>query len=367
MSYAQRMYALNHDQVVALAIATGATNWIHIEGLKGNGKTEIAHMLDAALPTHTLCYTDCTSLEPGDLGIPKLSDAEDKDYVRFVVNEALGLHTGKPVILLLDELPKASRGVVLPLVRLGLEREIYNAKLHPDSIVISTGNLTVEGLGDTFQDHQLDRMTIVELRTPTAMEWLSNYAIPKGLNATVCSAVKENQDLLQDWRDVPNPEDNLHIPHPQAVGRRKGVTPRGLAKAAFIMDNREGIDDHTLQAALIGTIGETAAQLIMTYSQLMNQLPSLESIKNDPTNAMIPTTASATCMVTFRALATVERDWLDAWMTYLNRLDIDAKSLFCNGVRYPKYNKKKQSMVMQNKQFTQMAIDLGYMFTADKV
>ena len=133
------------------------------------------------------------------------------------------------------------------------------------------------------------------------------------------------------------------------------------------MDNREGIDDHTLQAALIGTIGETAAQLIMTYSQLMNQLPSLESIKNDPTNAMIPTTASATCMVTFRALATVERDWLDAWMTYLNRLDIDAKSLFCNGVRYPKYNKKKQSMIMQNKQFTQMAIDLGYMFTADKV
>jgi len=367
MSYAQRMYALNHDQIVALAIATGATNWIHIEGLKGNGKTEIAHMLDAALPTHTLCYTDCTSLEAGDLGIPKLSDAEDKDYVRFVVNEALGLHTGKPVILLLDELPKASRGVVLPLVRLALEREIYSAKMHPDSLVISTGNLAIEGLGDTFQDHQLDRMTIVELRTPTAMEWLSNYAIPKGLNHVVCSTVKDNPQLLQDWRDVPNPEDNPHIPHPQAVGRRKGVTPRGLAKASFIMDNREGMDDHTLTAALIGTIGESAAQLLMTYSQLMNQLPSLESIKNDPTNALIPTTASANCMVAFRALATVDRDWLDAWMTYLNRLDTDAQALFCNGVRSVKYNKKKQSMIMQNRQFTQWSIDNQHLFAADKV
>ena len=72
-------------------------------------------------------------------------------------------------------------------------------------------------------------------------------------------------------------------------------------------------------------------------------------------------------MVVFRSLSAIERDWMDAWMTYMLRLDKDAQGLFANGVRASKYNKTKQSMVMQNKQFTQWAIDNNYMFAADKV
>jgi len=41
--------------------------------------------------------------------------------------------------------------------------------------------------------------------------------------------------------------------------------------------------------------------------------------------------------------------------------------LFANGVRSNKYDPKKQSMVMQNKQFTTWAMDNNYMFSADKV
>jgi len=81
----------------------------------------------------------------------------------------------------------------------------------------------------------------------------------------------------------------------------------------------------------------------------------------------VPTSASATCMVVFRSLSTVERDWMDAWMTYMLRLGTEFQSLFANGVRSSKYNKAKQSMVMQNKQFTQWAMDNNYMFAADKV
>ena len=54
-------------------------------------------------------------------------------------------------------------------------------------------------------------------------------------------------------------------------------------------------------------------------------------------------------------------------MTYMQRLDTEAQGLFANGVRSSKYSKDKQSLVMQNKQFTQWAMDNNYMFAADKV
>ena len=54
----------------------------------------------------------------------------------------------------------------------------------------------------------------------------------------------------------------------------------------------------------------------------------------------------------FKALSALERDH-HAWMKYVNRLDKEAQGLFANGVRSSKYNKTKQSMIMQNKPFTQ--------------
>jgi hypothetical protein len=51
-------------------------------------------------------------------------------------------------------------------------------------------------------------------------------------------------------------------------------------------------------------------------------------------------------------------------MTYMLRLSKEAQGVFANGVRSKKYT--KQSMVMQNKKFTQWAMDNNYLFTADK-
>ena len=102
----------------------------------------------------------------------------------------------------------------------------------------------------------------------------------------------------------------------------------------------------------------------MAFVKLADQLPSLESIKKDPKNAKVPTSASAVCMVVYRTLATLEKDWIDAWMDYLVRLDKEAQGMFANGVRNPKY--AKQGMVMTNKKFTKWAMDNNYMFASDK-
>ena len=113
----------------------------------------------------------------------------------------------------------------------------------------------------------------------------------------------------------------------------------------------------------MGTVGDRAAMDLMAFVKLADQLPSLQSIKDDPMNAKVPSSAAAVCMVVYRALAALERDWLDAWIDYMNRLDKEAQGMFANGVRAPKYS--KQAMVMTNKKFTAWAMQNSYLFAAD--
>jgi hypothetical protein len=124
------------------------------------------------------------------------------------------------------------------------------------------------------------------------------------------------------------------------------------------------MNDKTLTAALMGTIGDRGAMDLMAFVRLADKLPTLQSIKDDPKNAFVPDSAAAKVMVVYRTLASLEKDWLNAWMDYLPRLDAETQGLFANGVGSPKYS--KQAMVMTNKKFTDWAMANNYMFAADK-
>ncbi len=104
---------------------------------------------------------------------------------------------------------------------------------------------------------------------------------------------------------------------------------------------------------------------MMAFVKLADQLPSLSSIKQSPLDAKVPESASAVCMVVYRALGAMDRDWVDNWVTYLERLDKEAQGLFAMGVRSNSY--AKRSIVMQSKNFTQWAMKNNYMFAADVV
>ena len=368
MSYAQAMYALNLDQAGALIKSVGHLRTFLLQGHMGTGKSSLLTTLaaDPDLSNHVPCYFDCTTKDLGDITLPNIKVNQDVPYVTYATNEELGAQENKPTILMSDEFGKANPAVKNALLRLILERKIGSYTLHPNSIVFATTNLGSEGVGDLLPAHARNRITVVETKKPDAMEWVE-WGIGNGVDHTILGWVKDNPQVMQDFRDVPNPDDNQYIFHPKAVDRAAFCTPRSLHAASDILQNREGLDDNTLTAALMGTIGTRAAMVFMAVLKLADQLPSLESIKTDPDNATVPTSASATCMVVFRSLSTVERDWMDAWMTYMLRLGTEFQSLFANGVRSSKYNKAKQSMVMQNKQFTQWAIDNNYMFAADKV
>ena len=359
------MYALSLDQCVTLIGAIGHERTALLQGDIGNGKSSTLPELGKLKPDHRMFYVDCTSLDLGDIMIPMIMEIdENSKFVRYVTNEELGLHTDGPVIIMIDEFGKANPSVKLALLRLILERKIGSYTLHPDSIVYATTNKGSEGVGDMLPPHARNRMTVVQVRKSTNMEWIE-WGINNGIDHTLLGWCKDNPQLFYSFEDVKDPDENPYIFHPAAGPSRAAfVTPRSLHAASDILRQRHAFDDQTLTAALMGTIGDRGAMDLMAFVKLSDQLPSLQSIKDNPKTAKVPDSAAAICMVVYRTLASIEGDWLNAWMDYMPRLDTEAQGMFANGVRAPKYS--KQSMVMKNKKFTTWAMQNNYMFAADK-
>jgi energy-coupling factor transporter ATP-binding protein EcfA2 len=355
------IYTLGLEQCVNLIASVGTETAVLAEGHTGSGKSSMLHMLAQRFPNHTPVYFDCTTKDLGDIALPRLKDLEGLDYVRFATNEELGLHLPGPVIVMLDEFGK-NRAVQTALLRFLQERQVGSYKLHPESILFATTNLGSEGLGDMLPPHARNRLMLVEVRKPSAMEWVE-YGINTGIEPIVMGWVRENPHCMQDFREVKDPEDNPYIFHPRAVGRPSFVTPRSLHKASNLLKKRSTMDDVTLTAGLIGTIGTRAALDMMAFVKLADKLPTLRSIKETPESAPVPENPSAMCMVIYRALGALERDWLDAWMTYLVRCPAEAQGMFANGVRAKGY--AKQAMVMTHSGFTNWARRNSYLFAAD--
>ena len=360
---AHQMYALGLDQITDAIKAVGHKRTILVQGDMGTGKSSILKTLAAEMPDHLPCYFDCTTKDLGDITIPNIAKLDDgTGYVTYLTNEELGVHNNQPIALMVDEFGKANPAVKLALLRLILERKIGSYTLHPDSVIFATTNKGSEGVGDMLPPHARNRMTVVQSRKPNNIEWIE-WGINNGIDHSLLGWVKDNPHLMASFEDVKDPDENPYIFHPKQQ-RAAFVTPRSLEAASDILHERHLFDDQTLTGMLMGTIGDRGAMDLMAFVKLADQLPSLQSIKDDPMNAKVPESAAAVCMVVYRSLAALESSWLNAWMDYMPRLDREAQGMFANGVRAPKYS--KQSMVMTNKKFTQWAMDNNYMFAADK-
>jgi hypothetical protein len=301
--------------------------------------------------------------------LPKiLRDDSSEDFVRFVPNEEMGIHHGKPIILMIDEFGKANPSVKNGMMRVMLERTMGTKKLHPDSIVFATTNLGAEGVGDLLMPHHRNRITVIRMKKPTADQWIEDFAYNAGIHPSMIMWVKEHgEQLFQGFEDIDKPDDdvggNPYIYHPKSQ-RSSFVTPRSLELASHWLWAKDKISRNALKSNLMGTIGARGGMDLEAYIDLYDQLPKQQEIKDNASTAKIPTLSSGVCMVVSRALAVMTKEFIDPWMDYLNRLDPEAQGLFVNSVRSPKYS--KQSMVMSNKKFTTWCMENNFRFTADK-
>ena len=373
-------HALTHEQVCNALVAQAMNpikdkkrRSILVEGRMGWGKSSILHMLAERLPNHLPCYFDCTTKDLGDITIPDLIHMDDgSGCVRYLTNEELGIHTNKPVILMFDEWGKCNPSVSNATLRVVQEGKIGSLTLHPDSVVFCTTNLAVEGVGDKLLAHQHDRVTTVELATPTSAEWVE-WGYNNGVNTTVLAWANENEKLFADFRDCEDPEENKYIPHPRS-SRMHGCTGRSLEAASGWLHLADQFDEHTLMSLLIGTIGDAAAGDLMAFAKLAAELPSIESIKTDPRNASLPQTAAALMMVVYRVMDVLDAQLIDPWFVYMQRMPADVRAVFASRVRqlssdlklHPKAAKLK-NRILQNKEYTDWARDNNFLFTTDKV
>lgn len=359
MSNVTKSYnSISLADAASLVSAVGGRVTCLFSGEMGIGKSSMLNTLREQHPDHHTIYLEAQTLDVGDIQMPKFKNVDGHDVVAFVPNEALGIHSTKPVILMIDELGKASKAVMNALLRIMLERKLGALSLPEGSMVFATTNLGVEGLGDNIPAHARNRLCQMRIRKPTAMEWIEEYAIKAGIHPVVIGAALEFPAMFESFEAVEDPNSNHYIFHPKQP-RTAFVTPRSLEKASDILKATDALSDDVRIHALMGVVGEAAAMDILTLVKLDDALPRWEQVVIDPENAKLPKGGAASCMLIAKACQRIDKDTFDKWMTYAERMSKEAQALFARTVM----RGDKRNLACTNKRFTVWATSNMYMFS----
>jgi MoxR-like ATPase len=112
-------------------------------------------------------------MDLGDAAVPM--PVQETKTLEYFINSAFGMHLNEPVIIVLDEYPKASdpiKNMLHPLLEVN-EPRMGSVALPAGSIVVITGNLESDGVGDSLLAHTRMRLTMLEISKPTSEEWLA--------------------------------------------------------------------------------------------------------------------------------------------------------------------------------------------------
>jgi hypothetical protein len=311
-------------QAAQLIIAIPENRFL-LQGEMGSGKSSIMAYFKTALPNHHLAYIDCASMDLGDAALPA-ADHELK-VMDYYTNKRFMMHTGEPVVIMMDELGKAPRPVMNMLHPL-LERHnprIGNVPLPAGSHVFATTNLMSEGLGDQLPAHTRNRMSVVQVSKPNADEWLA-WAIMNDIDPVVMAWVQQFPHALASFTDE-GQADNAYINNPKKV-QLACVTGRTLEMASYIIKRRDQIDAHSLIVALTGTIGASAAHDMQAFIAYQDQLPSWDSILASPTTAKVPDSPGACCVLVYGAISKVDKANFGKVMEYLKRFEPEWQATF---------------------------------------
>lgn len=335
-------------------LAFGNENAVHLVGEPGVGKTAMFERIVAKTGFKGV-YMDVPNLELGEIGIP-MPNHETKTTSLYP-NDAWGFHKNEPMVIFLDEFTKpSSQAVQNTLHPLLNERRIANFKLHPDSIVITAGNNSSDGVGDNLKSHSLNRITVMPVRKPTAEEWIE-WGSQNDIAPEMLAWVKAYPHAMSSYLD-PSQSDNPYIFNPKHP-KRSFFSPRSGHRASNIIRKRDMISKNSLVVGLVGTIGEAAARDLTAYVDVADSLPTWEQVMNDPANAQVPTSPAALCIMAFGAIQRIDRSNITKWFTYLKRTPTELQSVFClSATKHP----EKKQVLMTSGAFVDWMREHQYLF-----
>ena len=333
-------------QASELLLATPENRYL-LQGEPGIGKSSLLKTLGAKLPSHEIAYIDVPNMDLGDIAMPVV-DHESKTTA-YYPNRRFKMHTGKPVVIMLDEFTKGAdpvKNMLHPLLEKANPR-LGDVEVNPESIIFMTGNLGSDGVGDTLKAHTRNRVVPVTIRKPDAEEWLA-WAINNGIAPEVCAWVRQFPHAMASYTEEGQAE-NPYIYNPKKV-QMAFVSPRSLETVSNIVSRREQLDADTLIASMSGAVGEAASRDMQAYIEYADQLPTWENTIANPKSALVPESAGACAIVVFGAIAKIDKTTIDTFMTYLERFESEWQACFAiNIAKSP----SKQAIAFSSRKFTE--------------
>lgn len=341
---------LSAQQVLNLIAAIGDKRTVIVEGENGIGKTALFHAL-RKLPKFAdhiaVKPVDCTQLSDGSVWMPDLDRengvSRELPNERFGVSahNQLGVNNSKPIIVMLDEIAKAPQFIKNVLAPIVYERRVGNLDMPEGSVVFCATNLSVEGLGDSIQAHLRNRLVFVKMRKPTADEWVK-WATDNQINPMIIAFVSNEPRVMQSFMDYEKggmfegkdlSKDNGFIFNPKSM-QLAYATPRSLVAASDILDAGLGVlDDDTLEASLVGTVGATTAQALSSFIRFGREICEYSRVIKSPETAPLSDNPTAQLIQVFQFVTRVaDRTEAEAIVKYVWRMRAEMQSIFCNTV-----------------------------------
>lgn len=311
------------EQAAQLIIATPENRYI-LQGEPGIGKSSLLRAIEDAT-SYDGAYIDVPNMDLGDVAMPVM-DHETRTTT-YYPNSRFKVHTGKPVVIMLDEFSKgvdAVKNMLHPMLEVANPR-LGDVSINPKSIVFLTGNLTTDGVGDRLKAHTRNRIIPLTISKPSAKAWLY-WAVNNEIDPVVMAWVDRYPHVMASYTDA-DTEKNPYIYQPTQV-QTAFVSPRSLERASNIVRARGKVDTETLIAGLIGAIGDAGARDLQAYMEYQDQLPAWEAILASPMTVPVPESMGACAVLVYTSIHNIDRHSIAPFMKYLGRFEAEWQACF---------------------------------------
>ncbi|WWC81991.1 AAA-binding protein [Burkholderia phage vB_BpP_HN05] len=288
-----------------------------IHGSPGIGKSAIGHKAAAECNLLMIDHRMSTSRPEDMTGLPHITNGRSSfnPFADLFPLEGDPLPEGYDGwLLFLDEFNSAHKSVQAAAYKLILDRMVGQHKLHPNVRIVCAGNLAtdraiVNDMGTAMQS----RLVHLEMRVDFE-SWLKNVAIPFKYDSRIVAYLSRYNGKLYDFR----PDHN----------EKTFCCPRTWEFVNDLIKDEPVLDMAKDARLLAGTITSGVATDFIEFTKVFENLPSLEEVETDPSNAKMASDTGTKWAITAWLSEKADDKNFGAITEYMDRMDTTFKILF---------------------------------------
>lgn len=296
------------EEVLAFNIANRFPTMI--VGQPGIGKTEIVRQAAGKAGAELIIMHPVVA-DPTDFkGFPFPVGDGTASFMPFGDLNGL-IRAKKLTVCFLDDLGQAAPSVQAAAMQLVLERRINGHKVSDNVVFIAATNRKSDKAGVTgVLEPVKSRFNICHL-TVSKDDWV-DWAMKNGIDDRVIGYILFRPEVLSSW----TPKNDIV----------NGPSPRTIEAAARKLKN--GLSRNLWLPVISGDVGEEIGREMVAFFELMDDLPSLKSITDNPQTAVIPTRLDIRWAVTAMLMSNTNKDNIKQITAYMKRMPMEFQVSF---------------------------------------